>query len=296
MSRTPPLTVSEPPCPPRRDGLFRDGCSPPGNARVARLTTGVPIPVHVAIAFLLLAFATTACTGGRQNSLTVSVYQPLSGLHEPRVVDPGLRNFEGLRLTVHCVPGDYLTRGQNLQLCRRVGTLFENQGATVTTVDRQTVEPDPFADEPPQADPFTARGEADSGDAPPGSPEGDLILQIRSRRIAKNNRTLSFALSAATSFIILPYTDDHAFAQDITVRDADGFLLEQDTLRGRLIRRTGVFTWLGNWILDNVAREPEDRLTGDAAERDLSEDLYGTLTQIVYNARVRQRLQRERVR
>lgn len=231
----------------------------------------------------------SGCLNARQGNLTVSVYQPLSGLHQPIVVDPAVRNFEGLKLVVHCVPGDYLDRSQNRTLCRRVSTLFENQGAEVRTVDTDTVRSDPFSGS------GGSGGSQQQAQDDPWERDGtDLIVEIRSRMIAKNNRTLSWTIAAAT-WTLLPAVDDRIFAQDITVRGGDGFLLAQDVYKARLIRRTGVGVWAGNWIVDRVARDPEDRLTGDAAERDLSADMYGQLTQIVYNARIRQELLREAV-
>ena len=61
-------------------------------------------------------------------------YQPLSGLHRPVVVDPTQPNFQDVKLTVRCVPGGGLVNNEEARmLCRRVGQLFENQGATVVT-------------------------------------------------------------------------------------------------------------------------------------------------------------------
>ena len=67
-----------------------------------------------------------------------------------------------------------------------------------------------------------------------------------------------------------------------------GFLLATDRYRGRLVERFGAGVWVGNWVLDRFIREPEERLTGEAASTDLSNDLYRQLSQLVFNARMRQ--------
>ncbi|MFT7519947.1 MAG: hypothetical protein ACI9MC_002091 [Kiritimatiellia bacterium] len=201
----------------------------------------------------------------------VHIYQPLSGLHRPVVVDPGVRNFEDLSLTVRCLGGEHLSRQDNLTLCRRVSSLFESQGATVVTADSVGV-------------PFDRLREPTSDDS--DEPVTDLVLELRSRRLEQRRPLLSWVACAMT-FTIVPAIDEEIFAQDITIRDGDGFLLVQDSLKGRIIRRYGVGPWAGNKLLDWLVRDDDEKLGGDAAEEDLSEDLYGQLTQMVYNAKMR---------
>src|SRR5689334_13680851 len=61
----------------------------------------------------------------------VTVYQPLVSLQRPVAVDPQLANFEGQRVLVRCIPGDYLQPNDAAQLCRNVRSLFTKQGAQV---------------------------------------------------------------------------------------------------------------------------------------------------------------------
>ena len=64
----------------------------------------------------------------------VPIYQPLRGLNTPVVIDTQVQNLAGVRLTVHCVPGGMLTPLTAQELCQKVGVVFENQGALVTTI------------------------------------------------------------------------------------------------------------------------------------------------------------------
>ena len=56
----------------------------------------------------------------------VRSYQPLTGLHDPVVVDPGARNFPELSLHVYRVPGK-APAGPGLGVVSAGGALFENQ-------------------------------------------------------------------------------------------------------------------------------------------------------------------------
>ena len=196
----------------------------------------------------------------------VRVYQPMSGMHQPIVVDPQSPNFEDMNLTVHCLPGEDLSVQENTALCQRVETLFENQGASVRMIDT----PGMFEEE--------LEG--------PGGPS-DLTLELRSRIVFKNDSALSWLLCIG-SFTILPAIDESMFAQDVTIRDSAGFLLLQDTLKGRVIRKFGAGTFLGNFVVDTVARKKEERITGsEVAKKDLSQDFYGQLSQLLFNAKMR---------
>lgn len=219
---------------------------------------------------LVLALGPVGCT---------YVYQPMAGLHRPVVADPTMRNFPDVALTVHCIPGDHLTRPENRRLCRRIGDLFENQGATVEVFDTVELTPDAFGD---------AGGDVG---APP-TPDTDLVLQVQSQLIDKGNSTLSWALCVATLSLV-PAVDEETFGLDLQVRDGSGFLLLQDSLKGRVIRRFGAVAYVGNRFLDWASRDKDARHRPDAAERELSADLYGQLTQLVFNARMRSIVQQE---
>jgi len=210
----------------------------------------------------------------------VHVYQPVAGLQSPAVVDPSAANFVDLKLSVYCLPGDFLEPQEASALCQKVSLLFENQGAVVQTST-------------------TARGLRDGDlaaelgqtDAEAGGP-ADLVLEIRSRRLHQSNDTLWWAASLST-LTIVPAITESTFAQDVVVRDASGFVLVSDSLQGRLVRRFGVGAWAGNAVLNKLLREEPDKVTQDSAGEALSDDLYRQLSQLVFNADVQRRVLQE---
>lgn len=212
------------------------------------------IPAACALG-LALAGAGTGC---------VNVYEPLSGLNRPIVVDTTAANFQDLNLAIYCPPGGGIYVSEAAVVCRNVGRLFENQGAVVTTATRDRR--------------MNEEGEAA---APP-----DLILELRARDVKQTNDPLSWMLCVGT-FTLAPGITESSFTQDVTVRDGTGFLLGTDTLRGRLIRSFGVGVWAGNKFLDLVWRDKEEEVVGDLSKRELSADLYQQLSQIVFNAKMR---------
>lgn len=204
------------------------------------------------------------------------VYQPLSGMTRPVVVDPGDENLAGLRVDVKCIEGDLVSRREASNLCRKVSTLFENQGASVKLT---TAGPARF-------------GETRDEDAALGP--ADLQVELSSRKIEKISRPLSVVLMYVT-FGILPTISEQTFAQDLEIRDGTGFLLAQASFEGRIVERFGFGPWVGNKLLDWAWREPEEELTGDAFERNLSEDLYRQLSQEMFNASIQAEILREQV-
>jgi hypothetical protein len=221
-----------------------------------------------------LVLALTSVSSG----CIVRVYQPLSGLHAPVVVDPQAENLSDVRLAVTCLSGDFLSRQETLGLCRKMEALFEIQGAEVTLVDSGSA----FS----QSDEVSASSESDVEAV--ARPRTDLSLELRSREIHKSVNPLSWVLSIGT-FTVLPAVSDSTFAQDVVIRDETGFLLVSDSLQGRVIRRFGVGSWLGNAIAD-LGREKEAKLSAGSAERDLSQDLYGQISQLVFNAKIQWRV------
>ena len=210
----------------------------------------------------------------------VHVYQPMNGFHRPILVDTQAPNFPDLNLTVVCLPGELVNRTESRHLCQRVGKLFENQGAKVTTVtsDRR------FGEEALEDD-------GSEEEAPVEHPT-DLVLELRARRLHLTSEPLSwiFCIGSAT---LIPAVTEATFAQDVEIRDGTGFLLIRDSMEGRLVRTFGVGSWLGNKLLDLVWRKKDQRISGKAAHRDLSADLYGQLSQLVFNAKMRWTVLRE---
>ncbi len=208
----------------------------------------------------------------------VQTYQPMSGLHRPIVVDPRASNLVGMEVIVHCVPGDKLGPQDASRLCRNVGALFANQGAQVRTFSEATLRTDDALDS--------------LSDSEASSDGADLIVELRSRRVHESDDPLLWLLCYST-FTLVPAVTEFTFAQDVTIRDGEGFLLVTDTLQGRLIRRFGVSVWAGNKLLDWLWREEGEQLTKEAANRDLSEDMYGQLSQLVFNAKMQQQVLQE---
>ena len=71
------------------------------------------------------------------------------------------------------------------------------------------------------------------------------------------------------------------------VRDAQGFVLAQDTLQARFVRYFGFGVWALNNLLDVFARDDSEKLTGSVLPRDLTRDFDAQVSQIVFNAKRR---------
>lgn len=219
----------------------------------------------------------------------VRIYQPLSGLHRPSVINPQLANFEDVRLTVRCIPEGLLNAQEASLLCQRVQTLFENQGASVSTAtaahgglqDTGTSDEGDDASAPEPAEDEPAEDEPASTQADPT----ELTLELRARQLHESNNLLSWVLCLGT-FTALPGITESTFAQDIIIRDETGSLLVSDSLEGRLILRFGAGPWVVNKLMDLTVRDDEDKLTGEVASHDLSNDLYRQLSQMLFNAKM----------
>lgn len=157
-----------------------------------------------------LALALTGC---------VTVYQPLSGLNRPIALDPGLANFADTALVLRCLPGGALTAEEAENLCRKVGRLFENQGAQVT---------------------IQSAGRVDEPDAPAEGPaRAALAVELRAELVHRDANSLFFGPLADW---IWGYSAEFTVRQEVRIRGADGFLLAQETLTGRFVQRLGFFS------------------------------------------------------
>lgn len=199
----------------------------------------------------------------------VYVYQPLVGLQQPVVVNPDAQNLVGVALTVRCFPGELLSVQDAGSLCGKVGALFEQQGAQVSlTLGAQAP-----AEPPPEELPTR------------------LTVELRARELSASSDPLRWAACYA-SYSLIPAITEQSFAQDVVVRDADGFLLAEASLQGRIVRYVGLGAWAGNTAMNYLVREEEDRVLPETASEELSEDLYRQLSQLVYNAKVQSELLR----
>lgn len=202
----------------------------------------------------------------------VTIYQPLSGLQTPRVVDYEVENFPNLKLRVHCPGKDLLDSDEAQKLCQRVEQLFLNQGAEVEIVDLAGT---PLDDEAPEASKTIDR-EA-------------LTLELSARSLGKNTSLLMWTFSILT-FTLVPGMSEYSFVQDVRIRDAQGALLATAELKGRFVRFFGLGYWASNGLANWWFRDDDEDLNDAAFRRRLSQDLYGQLSQLVFNAQLRQRV------
>ncbi len=195
----------------------------------------------------------------------VTVYQPLMSLQRPVVVDPQLANFQGRRVLIRCVSDTHLAPPDAQSLCLKLRSLFAVQGAEAVM------------DVPIEGMPFGAR--------PPATPP-DLTIEVRSRLLHEGNSKLLWILSVAT-FTLVPTIAELTFAQDVTIRDASGFVLASDSLQGRFIEYFGLGIWAVNSTLDFLVREEEEKLTGRQAKEEFTRDFYRQISQLAFDAHMR---------
>jgi hypothetical protein len=201
-----------------------------------------------------------------------TVYQPLVGLQRPIAVDPQLGNLTGLHVHVRCIENDFQPKAVASKLCSLLETMLGNQGALVHSTTGRT---------PVAAD---SAGEAET--QPP-----QLVVELTARLLHEEKNNLLFSLSIMTATLV-PMVSEFSFAQDVSVYDAEGFLLTADTFQARFIQYAGAGIWSINKVLDWVVRDDPEDLTGDACKRDFSRDFYGQVTQTVFNASTRWRVLR----
>lgn len=222
----------------------------------------------------------------------VSVYQPLSGLQSPVMVDPQLANFPDLKILVHCVPDDLL-EGEAGVLCDRMKTLFENQGAEVKTVTSRmrTPEEETFLAPPPEPDKKAepAPGEAPKEAAAPPPILPDLIVELRARELHEKVHYTMWLFSWMT-LTLAPGVSENTFVQEVVIRDGRGTLLVTGALEGRIVRYFGFGYWATSKLLDLIARDDDEELTDDRLSELLCGDLYGQISQMVFNANMRRKV------
>ncbi len=222
----------------------------------------------------------------------MTVYQPMSGLHRPVIVDPQIANFQDLRIKAHCVPGEFMPRRQAEVLCRRMEALLTNQGAKVSTITTLGGLIDPEDEEEEEGEKKISQADKDNRSKRAQKHKEfkhDLTVRIKARLIHEEENMALTTLFYVTG-TLSPRIAEYTFAQDITIYDASGFLLGSDSLKGRFIEYTGIGIWGVNKILDWTVREDSEKLTGDQAKNDFSKDFYAQLSQMIFNANMQRRV------
>jgi hypothetical protein len=205
------------------------------------------------------------------NAGCAHTYQPMTGLHTPVVIDTTAPNLSEQAITVHCVATDGMSPSNRARLCRRVGTLFENQGAVVSVVgeDEQREQ----ADEPS---------------------ETDLVVELRARRVSVDDHAVSWVLYMATATLI-PAVVEVPFAIDVSIRDGGGFLLDEAYMEGRVIAKIGLSAWFTASLASRSWRRDSPKFTRRAAAEQLSTDFYEQLSQLTFNATTHRQVLQARV-
>ena len=225
------------------------------------------------LALVALIFGALPSTAG-----CVNVYQPLLGLQTPVVVDPQRQNFNDLRLAVRCVPRDFLNPKDAKILCDRVEELFVAQGAKVQTYAGVSKADDDGSEEGAAA--------AKTRDA---SPRPDLTLELRARLLNKDTSALMWIFSLLT-LTLAPAMSEYSYVQEVVIRGQGGTLLASAELKGRLVRYYGLGAWAGTRLVNLIFRDDDEDQTNRAFRRGISDDLYGQLSQMVFNSKMRQRV------
>lgn len=211
----------------------------------------------------------------------VTVYQPLQTLARPVALDITEANFEGLKVLVRCPAGEFVKAGDAKRLCNKIQRVFTNQGALTeggllsAKPARRSQDPEPQAAAPGM----------------PASPKVDLIIDLKGRLLHFDIDKLMGAL-CVVSLTLVPCVSDTSLAQDVTIRDGDGFVLATDSFQARFVSYFGLAMWAVNGLLDLLVRAPEDRLIGNAQKAEVSDDFYSQLSQLALHARMRSLTQR----
>jgi hypothetical protein len=216
------------------------------------------------LAPIALALAGTGC---------VTVYQPLRSLQRPVVVDLNEANFEGVRVRVRCPAGEFVKGGEAQKLCRKVQRTFANQGAIID-----------YGGE--VAAPVPARPGVSVAGASAPTLKPDLIIDLESRLLVDDTDRL-FSLLCILTATLVPWVTDTSLAEDITIRDGDGFLLASDSFQARFVNYVGIGVWAVNALLDLFVRGENEKLIGKAQGAVVSRDFYGQLSQLAFHARTR---------
>lgn len=219
---------------------------------------------HLQIARVMRAFAVLACVCF--GSGCVTVYQPLVGLQQPIAIDPqDPGNFVATSVLVRCHSSEGVEADV---LCRNVRSSLSKQGATVAT---EVVKPQ----------------RASSTEKREVVPQ--YIIDVTSK-VLHHEQSALMTLLCIASFTLVPAVADATYAQELTIRDSQGFLLAKDILQSRFIESFGLGVWAVNGLVDLIARPKNEQVTGDRYKEDFTRDFHGRLSQALHNAKVKTRV------
>lgn len=230
-------------------------CQERGARRVPCVTTIVRRARSLVVAGLVVA-----------SSGCVTLYQPLVGLQRPVAVDSqNPVNFTDARVLVRCHPADGVEADV---LCRNVRSSLSKQGAKVTT---EIVRP-------------SGRAPATDDDVP-----AQYVIDITSKLIDQDDSLLLGILNIL-SFTLVPSWSATTYGQEVRIRDAQGFVLAQQSYQERFVQSFGLGVWALNGLIDLLIRPKSEQVTGDGYKEEFTRDLHGHLAQLLHNAKVRARV------
>lgn len=199
--------------------------------------------------------------------LSVTVYQPQKGIHRPVVIEPAEHNFTPLRILFRCHADDEdLPTADAAKLCSTLAEDFRRQGAKVDTVvpsGKNYIEPEVFDGRKPH-----------------------LVVEIES--FIDHHYAYSFSAAASIlTLTMIPSIEEWTFSQRVVVFGADGSVLAEDTFQERFVEYGGLGVWTANVLLNWLAREESEQISDEQAQRDFTNDFYGQLRQLAFNAKIR---------
>lgn len=196
--------------------------------------------------------------------LSVTLYHPEQGLHEPTVVDLHAKNLTHTKIRVTCVANDHVTVSEARKVCRNVAKMLRHQGAeTEISVPRKR------------------QGAERNRDA-----SVDLDVEIRSQIHRAYFDNLAATLFCCTC-ALTPTKMEQSYIHSVRVRGRNGVTLSENRMQSRFVQYTGCGVAGLTSLLDFFFREDHEKLGGDAANRDFSADFYRQIAQQTFNAKMR---------
>ncbi|MBL8918678.1 MAG: hypothetical protein JNJ54_07470 [Myxococcaceae bacterium] len=197
----------------------------------------------------------------------VTVYQPLVGLQRPIAVDPQApNNFSATRVLVRCHPAEGVEPDV---LCRNLRSSLSKQGAQVTT---EVVRPS---------------GKVSSSAQSEAAPQ--FVIDVTSKLVHQKDEPLLQLLNIV-SLTLVPAISETTYGQEFRIRDAQGFVLAQQSFQERFVQSFGLGVWVLNGLIDLLIRPKSEQVTGDGYKEEFTRDLHGHLAQLLHNAKVRARV------